>query len=233
MRRMWLQVADAKRKRLITPFPDELRCLISEEGGLRERFFQPRRHVTRKDLCAPVFHIRLKAVFHKELVIRAELKQTCRIRKRMPVRILATHPGVKAVLRENLIAQVPFAHVGAVVFVGKILGYGRHIGRQRYVAGGHPGGVGPQASQHGCPRRAAHRLAYVGVLEHKTLFGQPVEGRRLNLIIAVAPECVGALMVCENVEQVGSGHLITGLKGLSSLPRRNSTTIACQPCTAE
>ena len=116
-------------------------------------------------------------------------------------------PTSESVLGKDLVSEVPFAHEGRIVIPGQHLGDGRYVGGERHVAGRHARRVGPQAGEHGRPGRTAHGLAHVGVLEDEAVLGKPVERRGFDLAVSVAGQCIGALLVRENVEQVGSRHV--------------------------
>jgi hypothetical protein len=56
------------------------------------------------------------------------------------------------------------------------------------------------------PRAATDVLAHVGVIEDKSAIGEAIERRHLDLLVAVTSECIGPLLIGEDVQQVGLLH---------------------------
>ena len=139
-------------------------------------------------------------------MIVADFGKPVRFREVAAVLVLSAHPGLEAVLREDLVSQVPFPHEGRVVSLGQHLCDGRYAGAQGHVAGGHARRVRPEPREHGGPGRAAYGLAHVGVFEHEAVRRQPVERGGFDLVVSIASQRIRALLVGENVEQVGAFH---------------------------
>ena len=203
---MWLQIADAQRERRVAALADVLRSLIAQKRRLGVFLRHGRLSVAREHALAEVFRIGCKPPLDQEMVIRAKHVQPLQRGIATPIRVFAADPRRKPVLGKNLIPQVPFAHKGRLIFRRQHLGKSRHLGAQRHIARGHAGSVRPQSSQHSGPRRAAHRLAHIGVFKDKAIGSQPVERRGLNLLVAIAAQRIHALLISEDVEYVGMSH---------------------------
>ena len=168
---MRLQIADAQREGRVAALADVLCGLLAQKRRLGVFLRHGCLGVAREHALAEILRVGRKPLLDQEVVIRAEHIQPLRRGIATPVRVFAADPRFKSVLGENLIPQVPFAHKGRLIFRRQHLGKGRHLGAERHIARGHAGGVRPQTGQHGGPRRAAHRLAHIGIFKDKAVRG--------------------------------------------------------------
>ena len=129
-----------------------------------------------------------------------------RAREKLAVGILCCDPLSKAVLREDLVAQMPLAYIGRLIITRNHLRNRLYMARQRHITGRYFCCVRIQAAQHRCPRGAANRLTDIGVLEDKAFIGQGIQGRRLDPIVTITGHGIQPLLVGKNIEQIGFHH---------------------------
>ena len=120
--------------------------------------------------------------------------------------VLCADPHVESVLPDDVVAQVPLAHVAAQVVLRNHLGEDGNIGRQGELVHCGAGGVGVQTGHDGGAGRGAYGLCDVGVLEDMAGVGERVEVRCLRPVASVTPHRVPALLVAHDEDKVSSGH---------------------------
>jgi hypothetical protein len=125
------QKVDIEHKRLIAMPPQEFHGLVSEKSGLTVLNRKTGGEGTTE--VAPG-RFRLIPPFSQEVPVRA-FRRLIPIRPiETPVRVLDSPPLLEAVLCENLISQMPLAHVSsAIVRVIQDLGQARDSHRERDV----------------------------------------------------------------------------------------------------
>ena len=74
------------------------------------------------------------------------------------------------------------------------------------VVGGHPVVVGLNSGNQGSPRGNAHRAVRIGAIETNSFVGKTIEVGSADDRMAGAAECVGAVLVGGNKEDIGFRH---------------------------
>ena len=116
----------------------------------------------------------------------------------LAVAILEAQPFVKAVLRNNFIAEMPLAIVGTVCIVWRHFGQSGYFGRELQIVARCSMVVWVKSGQDRGPRRRARRLRHVGVFEDQAFFSQPVQVRCGACRAPVTTQGIGPLLVGED-----------------------------------
>ncbi len=180
---------------------EEVAGVVGEEGGLALVDWSLGGEAPAE---LALFGIGLVAVSEEEVVVAAARALVFVIAVVLRVAVLHGDPLFEPVLGEDLVAEVPLAHVGgAVVGVGDELVETRGLRAERDVVGDAAALVGPEAGHDGAARGRGDGLGDVGLVEHVALGGELVEVGGLDLPVPVDGHGVGALLVGPDEQEIG------------------------------
>lgn len=135
------------------------------------------------------------------------------------------YPLFEPVLRKDLVAQVPLAHVsGAVVGIADHFGQATKMRFQSDTVVRATICVGPGSRQEGRSRWRANRVRYAGLLKYKRLRSKLVEIRRQDLVTAITRDRVSSLLIRKKDEQIRFARKCRGLRPDSGSERNPGRT---------